>query len=498
MHTPAWVSDAIFYQIFPDRFAKSKKITKKGLNLEPWESPPTIHGFKGGDLYGVIEHLDYLQDLGINAIYFNPIFSSASNHRYHTYDYRTVDPLLGGNEAFRELLDKSHKRKMHVILDGVFNHASRGFWQFHHTLENGAASPYKDWFFFDEDHLNGKKHWGAYPSSEDLQLLHQEGSLKALGYQAWWDLPALPKFDTNQPAVREFIFNIAEYWIKFGIDGWRLDVPGEIDDNTFWQEFRHRVRAINPDAYLVGEIWNDASRWLQGDQFDASMNYLVTCACLSFFTGKHLDLDIALQAGGYNGLVNPINANEFGERINSILGMYKPEVTRSQLNLLDSHDTPRFLTCAGRDIASLQLALTFIFTYPGAPCIFYGDEIGLMGKQDPECRQPFLWDKSNWNQDLRDFVKGLTTLRTLHKALRWGKYEHIYSKDGVYAFIRSYDDETVLIALNADEEERTIEVSLQGSSRGKKRILFGQADIENNRGIIRITIPHRSGVVIRN
>jgi cyclomaltodextrinase len=497
MHTPSWVSDAIFYQIFPDRFARSKRISEQGLNLESWESPPTTYGFKGGDLYGVIEHLDYLQDLGINAIYFNPIFSSASNHRYHTYDYRNVDPLLGGNDALRELLDKLHKRKMHVILDGVFNHASRGFWQFHHTLENGAASPYKDWFYFDEDHLNGKKHWGAYPSSEELQLVQQEGSLKALGYQAWWNLPALPKFDTNRPAVREFLFEVAEHWIKFGIDGWRLDVPGEIDDDTFWQEFRHRVRAINPDTYLVGEIWNDGSRWLQGDQFDASMNYMVTGACLSFFTGKHLDIDATLQVGGYKGIVNPVDVKEFANRIASILNLYKPKVTRSLLNLLDSHDTPRFLTCAEGDVASLQLALTFIFTYPGAPCIFYGDEIGLVGHQDPECRQAFPWDKSKWNHDLRDFVKGLTTLRTQHKALRRGTYEEIFSRDGVYAFNRRSDDETLLIALNADEEARTIEASLTGQSRSKKKVLFGQADFEINKENIRLTIPHRSGVVIK-
>jgi cyclomaltodextrinase len=497
MHTPAWVSDAVFYQIFPDRFAKSNRISKQGLNLESWDSPPTTYGFKGGDLYGVIEHLDYLQDLGVNAIYFNPVFSSASNHRYHTYDYRNVDPLLGGNEALRELLDKTHRRNMHVILDGVFNHASRGFWQFHHTLENGAASPYKDWFFFDKDHLYGKKHWGAYPSPEELKLVQQEGSLKALGYQAWWNLAALPKFDTNQPAVREFIFEVAEHWVKFGIDGWRLDVPGEIDDDTFWQEFRHRIRAINPDAYLVGEIWNDASRWLQGDQFDAAMNYLVTCACLSFFPGRHLDIGAALQAGGYHGLVSPIGANDFAERINSILGMYKPEATRSMLNLLDSHDTPRFLTCAGHDLASYRLALAFIFTYPGAPCIFYGDEIGLVGHQDPECRQPFPWDETKWNHNLRNYVKDLVRLRQVHKSLRRGKYEQIYSNNGVYAFLRKSDNETLLVALNADEEAHTIELSLANASRGKKKLLFGQANIELNGKKLQTTILGRQGAVIK-
>ena len=287
MDIPDWVADAVFYEIFPDRFARSARVARAGLNLEDWDSPPTRHGFKGGDLFGVAEHLDYLQDLGINAIYLTPIFASASNHRYHTYDYLRVDPLLGGDQGLRGLLDSAHRRGMHVILDGVFNHASRGFWQFHQTLENGASSPYVDWFYFDPDHLSGKKHWGAYPSIQEEEDIQREGSLRAIGYQGWWNMPGLPKFNTKTPAVREFLFGVAEHWIRSGIDGWRLDVPGEIDDDSFWQEFRTRVRALNPDAYIVGELWHDARRWLNGDQFDASMNYMVSMACLGFFAGDH-------------------------------------------------------------------------------------------------------------------------------------------------------------------------------------------------------------------
>ncbi|HEY9151834.1 MAG TPA: glycoside hydrolase family 13 protein [Anaerolineales bacterium] len=498
MDTPAWVSDAIFYQIFPDRFAKSERVNKQGLNLEAWDTPPTIYGFKGGDLRGVTEHLDYIRDLGVNAIYFTPIFASASNHRYHTYDYYNVDPLLGGNDALRELLDTAHKKDIRVVLDGVFNHASRGFWQFHHTLENGAASPYVDWFHFDPEHLQGKKHWGAYPSPEEQQVIQREGSYKAIGYQGWWNLPALPKFNTQTPAVREFIFNVAEHWIKFGIDGWRLDVPGEIDDDSFWQEFRRRVRAINPEAYIVGEIWLDARRWLQGDQFDASMNYMVTAACLGFLTGKHLDLNETLKAGGYQGRVSHIDANEFANQIDSILGMYHPDVTRVQLNLLDSHDTPRFLTCAGRDLNSLKLALTFLFAYPGAPCIFYGDEIGLYGRHDPECRQPFPWDESKWDHALRDFVKELIALRKAHPALCGeGSYKRLYSADSVYAFKRESEDETILIALNAAETEQKINLSGVSLSQEKNRILFGQAKVEVQGETIQLNLPPRSGVVLK-
>ncbi len=497
MQIPNWVTDAIFYQIFPDRFARSERVSKDGLNLEAWDSPPTVHGIKGGDLLGVVEHLDYLQDLGVNAIYFTPVFASASNHRYHTYDYYTIDPLLGGNSALRELIDQAHARQMRVVLDGVFNHASRGFWQFHHTLENGAASPYVDWFYFDPEHLQGKKHWGAYPSPDEQREIQNEGSLRAIGYQGWWNLPALPKFNTSTPAVREFLFDVAQHWLRFGIDGWRLDVPGEIDDDIFWQEFRRRVKEVNPDAYIVGEIWYEAQRWLQGDQFDASMNYLMTGSCLSFFTGNHLDLDATLAAGGYNGLVNPLDANQFADRIDWILGLYDPEVTRVQLNLLDSHDTPRFLTCAGGDLASLKLALTFMLTFTGAPCIFYGDEIGLSGRHDPECRQPFPWDRSRWNTELLDFVKGLIALRKSHAVLRWGAYTRLYSADGVHAFKRSSASESVMIVLNASEETRTVIPDTGQSGNSEKIILFGRADFPAGARAAQISIPPRSGAIIR-
>ena len=254
--TPEWVKDAVFYQIFPDRFAKSERVASPRLASGDWDSPPTPYGFKGGDLVGVAEKLDYLQDLGITAIYFNPIFASAANHRYHTYDYTNVDPILGGNAAFRHLLDEAHERDMRVVLDGVFNHASRGFWQFHHTLENGAASPYLDWFHFDDDRLIGARHFGAYPDPEAREALRSgKGSLKALGYQAWWDLPALPKFNTNTPAVREFIWNVADALDRIRHRRLAAGCAGEIDDDEFWREFRRRVKGLNPEAYIVGEIW---------------------------------------------------------------------------------------------------------------------------------------------------------------------------------------------------------------------------------------------------
>ncbi len=456
--TPEWVKDAVFYQIFPDRFAKSDRVKKDGLSLEPWDTPPTTYGFKGGDLAGVTDHLDYLQDLGVTAIYFNPIFSSAANHRYHTYDYLNVDPLLGGNAALRELLKAAHARHMHVIPDGVFNHASRGFWQFHHTLENGAASPYLDWFYFDPDHLHGRKTWGAYPDAAAKHALEQgKGSYKALGYQAWWDLPALPKLNTHTPAVRNFIWDVAQHWIDFGCDGWRLDVPQEIDDDEFWREFRRRVKGANPDAYIVGEIWHESKRWLQGDQFDAVMNYPITLACLGFFGDGRLDLEETRKAGGYRG-VHPMDATDFAEHIDRVLGWYDPQITLAQLNLLDSHDTPRFITSVSGDQTALRLSYLFLFTYPGAPCIYYGDEIGLTGKHDPYCRGSFPWDEAQWDHDLRAYVQQCIALRKAYPALRRGSYHRLYAHDGVYVFGRWLGDEKFVIAFNAASQTRVCDV----------------------------------------
>lgn len=494
MTTPRWVQDAIFYQIFPDRFARSKRMPDIGF--EGWDSPPTVQGFKGGDLYGVAEKLDYLQDLGITAIYLNPVFSSAANHRYHTYDYYNVDPILGGNKSLRNLLDKAHRLGIRVILDGVFNHASRGFWQFHHVLETGAASPYKDWFHFDADHLNGHKHWGAYPTHHEQELIQREGSLKAIGYQGWWNLPALPKFNTNIAAVREFLFGVAEYWIRFGIDGWRLDVPAEIDDDAFWQEFRRRVRAINPEAYLVGEIWHEAQRWLQGDQFDAVMNYLVTAAAMSFFGGKRLDMDMVNLAGGLQNRVHPsMQANDFANEIDRLLFLYSPEITRAQLNLLDSHDMPRFLSCANGDKNALKLAWLFMSTIPGAPCIYYGDEVGLDGRHDPDCRKSFPWDESRWDMELLTYVKECIKLRKSRATLRRGDYKRVLAEDQVFAFSRTLRDETIYVAFNNSDEKRSIQLPALSKI---PRALFGVMEnfnIEGNK--LQIEIQPRSGVVYR-
>jgi len=495
--TPEWVKDAVFYQIFPDRFAISERAPKPS-NLEPWDSLPTVHGFKGGDLLGVAEHLDYLQELGITAIYFNPIFQSAANHRYHTHDYYQVDPILGGNDAFRQLLDAAHTRGIRVVLDGVFNHASRGFYQFNHTLENGAASPYLDWFYFDEERLRAGQPLDAYPSPEkERRLAGSRRSRQELGYQAWWDAPALPKLNTNTPAVRSFIFDVTRHWVEFGIDGWRLDVPHEIDDDEFWQEFRCVVKTANPEAYIVGEIWFDARRWLQGDQFDAVMNYIFNRACLGFFGGE--GLDIAQRPGGFT--LQPLNAVQFANAIDDLLALYHWEATLAQLNLLSSHDMPRFLTLVRGDKAALSLATLFQMAFPGAPCIYYGDEIGMEGGPDPDCRRTFPWDEARWDHDLLTFFRRVISLRHDHPALRRGRYLRLHTDDqhGVYAFARQGEGETLVVVLNNGPKSYGLDVLVR-SLFADGTVLFdlwqgGQAQVAGGR-ITGLTLRSRTGAVL--
>ncbi len=440
---PAWVHDAVFYQIFPDRFAISPRVPKPGP-LESWDSPPTQHGFKGGDLLGIAAHLDELRDLGVTALYLTPIFASASNHRYHTFDYEIVDPLLGGDAAFRELLDAAHERGMYVLLDGVFNHASRGFWPFHHVLENGSASPYRDWFYLDQEVLDGRRGLVAYPGQVESEYISQphatstrpsrSASERALGYQAWWDLPALPKLNHSNPAVREYLFNVSERWLRFGIDGWRLDVPQEISEPGFWEEFRRRAVAVNPQVYLVGEVWNPAPEWLAGDRFHAVMNYPLAEAILSFVGGSRMDWDLVSRTHEYALNVQSVDGSEFGRRLERVMTTYSPPVTSMQLNLLGSHDTPRFRSLAGGDTAALRLATLIQMTLPGAPCLYYGDEIGLEGREDPDCRRAYPWEPARQDRNLRAFVAGLIALRREQRLLRHGRFRLLGAEGSAVAY----------------------------------------------------------------
>jgi neopullulanase len=467
--TPEWVKDAVFYQVFPDRFARSGRVPVPG-DLEAWDTPPTAHGFKGGDLYGVADRLDYLADLGVTAIYLNPIFASASNHRYHTYDYYTVDPLLGGDAALRELLDRAHAKGIRVVLDGVFNHASRGFWPFNHVLECGLASPYVDWFHVDRQALAEGRPLRAYPD-ESLRHAAEHAStdghfgfesIRTLGYQAWWDLPALPKLNTDNPHVRDFLMGVAEHWIRFGADGWRLDVAAEIDDDDFWREFRRRVKDVNPEAYIVAEVWVEDRRWLQGDQFDAYMNYPLGFAALSFAAGDHRDQSAIDAHGDVRVGVRHDDGAAFLARVEHQLTVYDPAIVAVQLNLLGSHDMPRILTICGGDRDAVLLATLVQVTLPGAPCIYYGDEIGMAGTHDPDCRGAFPVDEAAWDHETRAFVQGVLRLRREHPVLRRGAFARAGERGMAAAYVRHDIEGAFLVALNAGEDAASLPVSLAG------------------------------------
>ena len=397
MPFPTWTKDAIFYQIFPDR----------------------RENMFGGNLAGIVDKLEYIASLGVNAIYLCPIFKSNSNHRYHTVDYFEIDPVLGTLKDFDRLVKKAHKLGLRVILDGVFNHCSRGFFQFNSLMELGKNSPYVDWF-----HVHG---WPLHAYSGKPN------------YDCWWGFPALPKFNTDNPDVREYLFSVGEYWMKRGIDGWRLDVPNEIDDDSFWQEFRRRIKAINPEAYIVGEIWDEPSRWLKGDQFDGVMNYPLRRAVLSFLFDE-----------------KPINLAEFAKRLREAFPAGRFGVP---MNLLGSHDTIRLASLPCSNLQRVKLALAILFFLPGAPCIYYGDEIGMEGGKDPDNRRTFPWNmlSDGRRSPVFRFLNELITLRNEERVLRDGKLEVAYSA-GNLNIVRSLGRKKMTLCISNALPDPTFEM----------------------------------------
>jgi cyclomaltodextrinase len=418
MSVPEWVQDAIFYQIFPDRFANGDS-KNDPPNLVHWGSAPTSWGFQGGDLKGIQQKFDYLLDLGINAIYLNPIFQATSTHRYNTTDYLKIDSKLGTLDDFHALIEHAHRNQVRIILDGVFNHCGRGFFAFNDILENQEYSPYRDWFSIKHFPVDAYS-WG-----------------EAKDYLGWWGMKSLPKFNTNNRWVRKYLLDVGRYWIEQGADGWRLDVPNEINDDTFWSDFREVVKKANQDAYLVGEIWLPDPRWVGDGHFDGLMNYPVMDALVGLL------------------VTNSFNVVQFAQKVGGLLSLYPRENTYAMYILVDSHDTERILTRMGNDLNKTRLAYLFQFAYPGAPAIYYGDEIGLVGGKDPGCRGAFLWDETSWNIQLRDFIKKLVKCRKQHQALRRGDFVYLEQRSypTCYAFLRKTVDDRVLVVINASATE---------------------------------------------
>ncbi len=463
-HPPDWVQDTVFYQIFPDRFRRGEPAGDSGPVL-PWGDPPTAQSFFGGNLAGVQEKLPYLLDLGVTGLYFNPIFMASSPHRYNTYDYLRVDPRLGDLESFRRLVAAAHRNGVRLILDGVFNHSGRGFHPFHDVLENGPASAYLDWF-----HVQG------FP-------LHAYDEAGPPNYSCWWGFRALPKLNTDNPAVRRYLLAVARYWLDQGIDGWRLDVPNEVTD-SFWREFRATVKESHPDAYLVGEIWADGQSWLQGDQFDAITHYELRALLLDWLVeAKH-------------------RSQTFARRLQAIVDRYRPEVLHAQMNVLGSHDTPRLMTAAHGDLPAVKLLWLFLLTWPGTPCIYYGDEIGMTGGPDPECRACFPWDESRWNLELRGHVQRLIALRRTIPALRRGTTRILFaqSRQNLFAHGRGRGEQAAVVALNAGHVPCTFDIPLDGMDMADGTVLIdcltGERRTVHAGRLEAVSLPARSGTIL--
>lgn len=426
MSVPSWVKDAVFYQIFPDRFANGNHLIDPP-NVHAWGAPPDLWHFQGGDFQGVINRFDYLLDLGITGIYFNPIFYACSNHRYNTSDYFKIDPLLGNMDDFKRLLNLAHSRQVRVILDGVFNHCGRGFFAFNDVLENREHSAYRDWF-----------HILKFPVDA-----YSDG--QAHDYLAWWGIKSLPKFNTNHPPVRKFLLDVARYWMEIGIDGWRLDVPNEIDDDAFWAEFRHVVKSVNPEAYLVGEIWTIDPRWVGPTHFDGVLNYPLRDAIIRFIHAETL------------------NSEQFLHKLVDLCNIYPPENLTAMYLTLGSHDTERILTKMEGNIAKTKLAFTMIFSLPGVPGIYYGDEIGLAGGKDPDCRRAFPWDEDQWNVELRDWVKRLITNRKNYSELRSSNFSPLFfdNENKCLAFNRTLGSDNIIVVINASPNQQSLVIPLE-------------------------------------
>lgn len=415
---PLWSQGAVVYQIFPERFANGDP-TNDPPNVEPWDKLPTVSSQKGGDLQGIIEKFDHLVDLGVDVLYLTPIFKAPSNHKYDTVDYYTIDPHFGNEETVRKLIALCHQHGMKIIFDAVFNHSGFGFFAFQDVLAKGQNSAYAHWFNIE-----------SFPVQTDPP-----------NYETFSNqIATMPKLMTHHSDVKEYFLDVGRYWVReFGIDGWRLDVANEID-HQFWREFRNAIKAENPDALIVGELWHEASDWLRGDQFDSVMNYSLQYACLDFFA---------------NGT---IRARSFANRLAKVKVNHTQAVNLAMFNLLDSHDTERFLTTCGQDARKFSLAVTFQLTYEGAPMIYYGDEVGMTGLTDPDCRRGMIWDAKEQNSDLLSHYKKLINLRKEYPVLRTGDTRTVWadSATNIYGFIRFDQGEQVLVLINNSPTSQNI------------------------------------------
>ncbi|HHA4365583.1 glycoside hydrolase family 13 protein [Enterococcus faecium] len=427
---PEWVKETVWYQIFPERFANGDKANDPEHTL-PWGSKdPDREDFFGGDLQGVRDHLDYLTDLGVNGIYFCPIFKATSNHKYDTIDYYEVDPAFGDKKLLKNLIDEAHKRGIRIMFDAVFNHMGVHSPQWQDVLKNGEKSIYKDWF-----------HIRFFPV-DSYQMTDLPETAENIPYDTFAFTPFMPKLNTANPEVQKYLLDIATYWIKeFDIDGWRLDVANEVDHH-FWKKFREAVTEIKPDIYILGEIWHSSQAWLQGDEFHAVMNYAFTDSIKDYFAKKK------------------ITASQMVSGMNHQQMLYRDQVNEGAFNLLDSHDTARILTLCQGNKELMKSVMAFMFLQKGSPCIYYGTEIGMTGEDDPDCRKCMIWEKEEQDLELFGFIKELVSLRKqLSKIISEGSTQWliVYDREDKLYFTRELEEQIIYVYFNQSKEPWVVE-----------------------------------------
>ena len=525
-----WWKDAVVYQIFPDRFAPDPAGHAPGTQVDAWGSPPTIRSFQGGSLRGITANLDHIQSLGVNTLYTTPVFLSTANHRYHPSDFMKVDPMLGGEDAFRELVDACHARGMRFVLDGVFNHTGRGHWAFCSLLDAQEQSPYRDWFL---------------PKSFPVVAYGVERY--NVNYECWWDLPDLPKLNFKNEGVREHVLDVGAHWVReFGIDGWRLDYPIEIEP-AFWRRFRDRCRAEKESCVTVGELFGVRPDDVGEDgHFDSLMNYAFgTCAVGFVGGGVELRQDDAI-GGDYH--ITPVDADGFrrayGEVCRAYQSAHVPGTGRDArgkqnalgsgsahpamlMNLFDSHDTARALWMLRGDAEALKLLLLMQACVPGPPMTYQGTEVGQIGAlgldgsgRDPHNRQAFPWHESaEWDRNLLSHSKEVGRLRNELYALRRGglrwcatraerenegepvddrkliAWERAFasSSDGAGAVCAFHSDKKLATSATLIDTGFGANVPVKAAFATKGVVLGSATDAE---GRVSVTFPPQSGVVV--
>jgi len=425
---PSWVEDQVWYSIFPERFNNGNKSINPENTL-PWgETDKYSNDLRfGGDLQGIINKLPYLKEIGFTGIYMTPIFEADTAHKYDTTNYFKIDKAFGDNVLLGKLVEEAHKIGIKVMLDAVFNHSGVRHPYFLDVIKNGKESIYYDCFYILDDNLPVSKLTFNLDNTVNKESAKQyRNNPDLLNYRTFAFTPFMPKLNTNNPIMKKYLLDVATYWIKkYDIDGWRLDVSNEVS-HKFWRDFRITVKDVKSDAYIIGENWDNSNPWLQGDQHDGVMNYEILFPIWNYF--------------GTNTDHPEYTSTEFMFKINKVLTDYPKNVLKSMYNLVDSHDTTRILEICSNNISLVKLPYLFLFTFPGAPSIYYGGEVGLSGKHDPDNRKCMIWDTKSQNTELLNHIKKLIKLRSQYHAFKSTDFNWIEVNDENEFIIFKKDD----------------------------------------------------------